>query len=158
MRDLNSKNTITLSEFEQLLHKATSNELIFPTERDLLVIASQAKDPENARITVKHIFKKLQSPKDKWRKTYKTLCLIETLLLKGNKLVYNEIGSKIFLIQALVSMYEKEIPDLGGQGLLNSYCEGKGNHVLIKSNAAQWSNPNRVSKTKAIRFKQEFEG
>lgn len=108
MRNLISKNKVLLSEFEAELHKTTSNELKYPTERDLLSVASQARDPDNARIAVKHLFEKLQSPRDKWRKILKALFLIEVMLVKGNRIVANELNSKLFLLRTLLSEYQSD--------------------------------------------------
>ena len=111
-----------MTDFEQELHKATSNDVGFPDERALLSIASQSRDPNNCRAAIKHIFKKLQSPKEKWRKVYKALTLIEVMLQKGNKMLKSELNSKLFVIGSLVNSYEHLESLNGKQGFLKSLC------------------------------------
>ena len=126
MRNLIRKNSLVLSEFEADLHKITSNELTYPTERDLLSVAAQARDSTNAAIAVKHLFEKLQSPRDKWRKILKALFLIEVMLVKGNKLLASELNSKLFLLKTLLSEYRNDIEGASGQSHLISFQKNRG--------------------------------
>lgn len=99
-----------------MLHKATSNELAFPTQSDLLELAAKSTAKENCESAIKHITKKLQEPKEKWRKILKTLNLIEVLVAKGHRRITLELQTKIFMIQPLTSfMYRENSMDVGQQ-------------------------------------------
>lgn len=113
---LNRKNKLTKSSYEIDLHRATSNELNFPTQTELLDLATKTSIKENCDSALKHFFKKLQTPKEKWRKLLKTINLLEIMIVKGNRRITLELQSKIFLVQNLTSfMYREKSMDVGQQ-------------------------------------------
>jgi hypothetical protein len=92
---------MTKSRFKNELHKITSNELNFPTQSEFLEIAKHSFSQKDCEKLLKHIFKRLQSKPDKWRKIVKTLTLVDTLIAKGSKKIIYEFKNKIFLIENL---------------------------------------------------------
>ena len=118
---LKSKNSITKSKFKNELHKVTSNELNFPTQADFMEVVKHSFSRNDCEVLLKHVFKRLQSPAEKWRKVLKTLTLVEVLVAKGSKKVIFEFKNKIFLINNLgkFSHFENSI-DRGHQSRLNS--------------------------------------
>ena len=124
MRFLKRKNAILMSDFEQNLHKATSNDVTFPNESDLFSIASHAQNPYNSRIAIKHIFKKLQSSQQKWRKVYKALSLIEMMLKMENNMLKKALISNLFVITSLAKTYQRFELLSEREGLITSCYEG----------------------------------
>ena len=117
---------MTKTDYENLLHKVTSNELNFPSQAELIELAVKTNEKENCNAAIKHIFKKLQEPKEKWRKIYKVLQLIETMIIKGNRRVTLELQSKVFLVQNLINFFYKENGvDVGQQSGFKSQGQGQ---------------------------------
>lgn len=105
---------MTKTDFEIELHLATSNELNFPTQTTLRKIAEQTRQKINCDSAIKHLMKKLQTPKQKWRKILKTLNLIEEIVKTGAKRISLELFSKSFLIQNLAKFtYRENSVDVG---------------------------------------------
>ncbi len=100
---LKRKNKMTKSKLKNDLHKITSNELNFPTQAEFAEIAKHSFSRKDCEKLLKHIFKRLQSKPDQWRKILKTLTLVDTLVTKGSKQVMFEFKNKIFLIENLIN-------------------------------------------------------
>jgi hypothetical protein len=122
---LTSKNKLTKTDYEISIHKATSNELSFPTQSDLLDLAAKSNIKENCESAIKHVTKKLQTPKEKWRKILKTLNLVEVLIAKGHRRFTLELQSKMFMIHPLMSfIYRENSIDVGQQSGFTSQGTG----------------------------------
>lgn len=102
------KNKITKTPFEIELHRVTSNELNFPTQADLRKVAEETRVKMNCDSAIKHIVKKLQTPKEKWRKILKTLNLIDVLCHSGARRIYLELQSHTYMIKGFTTMIHKE--------------------------------------------------
>lgn len=50
---------------------------------------------------LKHVFKKLQGPAQKWRKILKTLYLMDVVIKKGSLRAVKEFKAKVFLVKNL---------------------------------------------------------
>lgn len=84
------KDKFTKTEFERTLHQCTSNDLTFPPQEDLELIARRTFNGHEYQMIVDHITKKLLAEKEenkKWRKIVKALQLLEVCLKKGHKRV-----------------------------------------------------------------------
>ena len=107
---------MTKTDFENELHTATSNDLNFPTQASLKKISEQTRQKINCDSAIKHLIKKLQTPKQKWRKILKALNLTDELVKSGAKRISVELISKIFLIQNLIKFTHRENSmDIGGE-------------------------------------------
>lgn len=115
------KNSVTKSEYKQLLHKVTSDEKSFPEDRDLRIIARASFYRKETEQMLKHVFKKLQGPRKKWRKILKTLNLMRVIVQYGSKKAIEEFKKKVFLVRNLYEFtYVENSMDRGARSMLSS--------------------------------------
>jgi hypothetical protein len=79
---------------------------------------------------LKHVFKKLQGPRKKWRKILKTLTLMRQVVMYGSKRAVEEFKKKTFLVRNLFeftfvenSMDRGVKSELNSKGLVKGACE-----------------------------------
>ena len=87
--------SILRSKFQNTIHYLTSNKKGFPSEDEINEVSRDSYVKKNISYIKSHIFKKLKSPKKKWRKILKTYYLIENLLYKGSREIIVELKKKI---------------------------------------------------------------
>jgi len=107
------KNKIILSEIEQMLEEATSNEHCHANLSLLNDIADRAGGYADYQTIVNHIEKTIQLDKQKWRRLLKTLFLIEHLLRVGNNRFVTSLNSFSYKIKELKNF--KYIDDKGDE-------------------------------------------
>ena len=97
------KNKFTLTEIEQKLEEATSNEHCHANVSLLDDIADRAVNYGDNQIIVNHIEKILQLDKTKWRRILKTLFLVEHMLRVGNNRFVSSLNGFVYLIKSLTT-------------------------------------------------------
>ena len=97
------KNKITLTEIEQKLEEATSNEHCHANVSLLDEIADKAGNYSDYQTIINHIEKTLQVDKTKWRRLLKTLFLVEHLLRVGNNRFVSSLNGFLYMIKSLTT-------------------------------------------------------
>jgi epsin len=98
---LSFKDKLTKTPFERLLQEATSNENWNVSTKTLREIADHSYNFNDFSTIMKHIWKRLNSQRKKWRKIIKTLTLIDYLLKNGSPRCIAEIKDEIYQIKTL---------------------------------------------------------
>jgi len=89
------KNKFFKSPLENILHEATSNENWNVSTLVMDQIAEHSNQYKDYLVIMKHLWKRLDQNKKKWRKIEKSLSIFEHLILLGNRNCRLEIEKKV---------------------------------------------------------------
>lgn len=95
------KNQMTKSDFEALMHKATSNDPTFISDSQIRSLVARTNFPNEQRTLMDHLWNKLNGPKNKWRKILKALYIIREIIESGSREARAELKTKIAFIKIL---------------------------------------------------------
>ena len=95
------KNQMTKSDFETLMHKATSNDPTFISASQIRSLVARTNFPSERRTLMDHLWNKLNGPKNRWRKILKALYIIREIIESGSKEARAELKTKIAFIKVL---------------------------------------------------------
>jgi len=92
------KNKVLKSRLQNILHQATSNEDWNVSIMVMDQIVEHSNNYKDYLVIMKHLWKRLNLYKDRWRKIQKCLNIIEYLILSGNRNCRLEIEIKLMNI------------------------------------------------------------
>ena len=102
------KNKMTMSDFEALLHKATSNDPSFLSDTQIKMLVARTKFPYERRLLLDHLFLKLSGPVSRWRKILKALYIAREVADSGAGEAKLELRSKITVFKRLETFHYVE--------------------------------------------------
>lgn len=95
------KNSMTMNDFEILMHKATSNEPSFLPDSQISALVEKTYFQAERKTLMNHLWTKLHGPKDKWRKILKALQVVKEITETGSPEANEELRNKIAMIKVL---------------------------------------------------------